>query len=91
MGTDITRWAERRSTGEWDYCYGAGTASDGRPCPLGFYYGVERNYFLFAILAGVNKITNQGFEPIVPPRGLPGDSPRSSGGILVLPGQPVHP
>src|SRR4051794_19620445 len=61
MGTDIHCVAERRVEGAWE------------PCPVEFYCGEERNYALFAILAGVRRMTNGGFEPIVPPRGLPPD------------------
>jgi hypothetical protein len=61
MGTDITRIAERRMDGRWEHC------------PVDFYCGEERNYALFAILAGVRRLTNGGFEPIVPPRDLPPD------------------
>jgi hypothetical protein len=64
MGTDIQCWAERRTESGWEYC----PAED-------FYCGEERNYALFAILADVERFTNGGFEPIVPPRGLPPDSP----------------
>jgi hypothetical protein len=63
MGTDISCFAERRTEQGWE------------PLSLDFYCGEERNYALFAILAGVQRLTNSGFEPIVPPRGFPADSP----------------
>jgi hypothetical protein len=40
---------------------------------LFFYCGQDRNYELFAVLAGVARLTNDGFQPIVPCRGLPED------------------
>jgi hypothetical protein len=63
MGTDIHYWAERKGESGWEHC------------PVDFYCGDERNYALFAILAAVQRMTNGGFEPIVPPRGFPPDSP----------------
>lgn len=75
MGTDIHYWAERRTNGLWEACSVAGKSADGGPRLLEFYCGEERNYCLFAILAGVERLTNHGFEPIVAPRGLPTDSP----------------
>jgi hypothetical protein len=63
MGTDISYFAERRTAKGW------------KRCDVDFYCGEERNYALFAILAGVKRLTNSGFEPIVPPRGFPADSP----------------
>jgi hypothetical protein len=63
MGTDISSFAERRTKRGWEHCL------------VDFYCGEERNYALFAILAGVRRLTNSGFEPIVPPRGFPTDSP----------------
>jgi hypothetical protein len=62
MGTDIHYFAERRTGRGWERC------------PVEFYCGEERNYALFAILAGVQRMTNGGFEPVAPPRGLPADS-----------------
>lgn len=61
MGTDIHCVAERRGPDGWEFV------------PLDFYCGEERNYALFAILAGVRRMTNAGFVPIAPPRGLPPD------------------
>ncbi len=77
MGTDITCWAERRTVDGWQICmdHGAARDEDGNPYRLSFYCGEERNYALFAILAGVVRMTNQGFEAIAEPRGLPLDSP----------------
>jgi hypothetical protein len=66
MGTDISYFAERRTERGWEHCL------------VDFYCGEERNYALFAILAGVARLTNSGFEPIVPPRGFPADSPAVS-------------
>jgi hypothetical protein len=63
MGTDIACFAERRTQTGWERC------------DIDFYCGEERNYELFAILADVKRLTNSGFEPIVPPRGFPADSP----------------
>jgi hypothetical protein len=67
MGTDIHCFAERRTERGWGLC------------ELDFYCGEERNYALFAILAGVRRMTNGGFEPITPPRGFPPDSPAAAG------------
>jgi hypothetical protein len=63
MGTDIHYFVERRTPDGWQRC----------DCDI--YCGEERNYVLFAILADVKRLTNSGFEPIVPPRGFPPDSP----------------
>lgn len=62
MGTDIHIYAERRINGIWELCDGLNF-----PCENG------RNYELFCILADVERMTNQGFEAISPPRGLPID------------------
>jgi hypothetical protein len=75
MGTDISYHAERRTKGGWEVCLGDELDECGQPCHLRFYCGEERNYALFAILAGVKRLTNGGIEPIVPPRGFPADSP----------------
>ncbi len=69
VGTDIHCFVERRTERGWE------------PCELDFYCGEERNYALFAILAGVRRMTNGGFEPIVPPRGFPPDSPSVGGWV----------
>jgi hypothetical protein len=63
MGTDIHFFAERRTPAGWENC-----GSD-------FYCGEERNYALFAILAGVRRLTNSGFDSVAAPRGFPLDSP----------------
>jgi hypothetical protein len=63
MGTDISYHAERRTERGWERC------------DIEFYCGEERNYALFAILAGVQRMTNGGFESIAPLRGFPADSP----------------
>lgn len=78
MGTDITCWAERSTADGWQVCVSDehGLDEDGNPYPLDFYCGQERNYEFYAILAGVRRLTNQGFDTIAPPRGLPDDSPR---------------
>lgn len=73
MGTDIHCWAERRTPAGWEVC--RPQHPERRAATLDFYCGQERNYELFAILAGVQRLTNAGFEPIVPPRGLPDDAP----------------
>jgi hypothetical protein len=75
MGTDISYHAERRTARGWEVCIGGELNEFGQAYPLRFYCGEERNYALFAILAGVRRLTNGGFEPIVPPRGFPADSP----------------
>src|SRR5262249_51238283 len=69
MGTDISCFAERRTEQGWELCEG-----------LEFYRGEERNYALFAILAGVKRLTNAGFDSISPPRGLPPDLSPGLGG-----------
>src|SRR5262245_17441987 len=74
MGTDIHYFAERRTENGWEPCYGDKVGEDGKPYLLDFYCGEERNYCLFAILAGVVRLTNGGFEPICPPRGYPADA-----------------
>jgi hypothetical protein len=74
MGTDIHRFAERRTATGWEPCCGDQVDDNGKPCLLDFYCGEERNYALFAILAGVRRMTNGGLEPIVPPRGYPADA-----------------
>jgi hypothetical protein len=74
MGTDIHCFAERRTERGWELCRGTETGPDGEQYALSFYCGEERNYALFAILAGVQRMTNGGFEPVAPPRGLPADS-----------------
>jgi hypothetical protein len=75
VGTDISYHAERRTLHGWEVCLSDQVDEEGRPYRLDFYCGEERNYNLFAILADVKRFTNGGFEPIVPPRGFPTDSP----------------
>ena len=59
MGTDISYFAELLSpNGVWEML------------DVEFYFGGNRNYELFDILAGVRE---RGFEQIVAPRGLPQD------------------
>lgn len=73
MGTDIHAFAELRGPGGWEPCYQRTLAEEGERQFLRFYCGQERNYELFAVLAGVRRLTNDGFAPIRPPRGLPAD------------------
>ena len=73
MGTDIHAFAERRGPAGWEPCYESGETTEGEPFFLRFYCGQERNYELFAILAGVRRLTNDGFQPIAPCKGLPDD------------------
>jgi hypothetical protein len=71
LGTDIHCFAEHHSGRRWRACRDPGLSADGASPLLSFYCGQERNYELFAILAGVRRLTNAGFEPYRPPRGLP--------------------
>lgn len=64
MGTDVRYHVERRVEGRWQ-----------RAESEGLYMGEERNYALFAILAGVERRSGAGFEPIFMARGYPVDSP----------------
>jgi hypothetical protein len=73
MGTDIHCFAERRTPKGWEPICTGRDRRDGTRRLLDFYCGQERNYNLFAILAGVQRLTNGGFEPVVPPRGFPPD------------------
>jgi hypothetical protein len=73
MGTDIHSFAERRGPAGWEPCYSPDTTDEGERLFLSFYCGQERNYELFALLAGVHRLTNEGFQPIAAPRGLPED------------------
>jgi hypothetical protein len=73
MGTDIHCFAERRSAAGWEPCYDLNSTTDEERSFLPFYCGQERNYELFALLAGVRRLTNEGFQPIAPVRGLPED------------------
>jgi hypothetical protein len=73
MGTDIMCCAERRTAGGWESC-----GDEFQNHNDDFYCGQERNYELYAILAAVQRMTNDGFDPIVPPRGFPEDSPSAA-------------
>jgi hypothetical protein len=74
MGTDIHSFAERRIRRVWEACTDPITAPPGgSPALFGFYCGQDRNYALFAMLAGVRRLTNSGFDAVHPPRGLPRD------------------
>ena len=73
MGTDIHAFAERLGPFGWEPCYEASVATQEERPLLSFYCGQERNYELFAILAGVRRFTNDGFQPISPCKGLPDD------------------
>jgi hypothetical protein len=73
MGTDIHAFAERRGPAGWEPCYEPGETTEGEPVFLRFYCGQERNYELFAILAGVRRLTNDGFQAIALCKGLPDD------------------
>jgi hypothetical protein len=76
MGTDIHAFAERRGPAGWQPCYQNGVTTGTEPTEpvfLSFYCGQERNYELFAILAGVRRLTNDGFQPIALCKGLPDD------------------
>lgn len=82
MGTDIYMYAERRAGSGWSFC-GALTpdheVSFPESLPGRFLSPVsvysDRNYALFAILAGVRNPAHSAapYEPIAPPRGLPSD------------------
>ena len=83
MGTDIHYFAEKRVGDHWepafDSYYDDPDEPEDRELWHGdqFYFGAERNYELFQILAGVVEpetgLTSRGFLPISEPRGLPDD------------------
>jgi hypothetical protein len=73
MGTDIHCFAERRGPAGWEPCYAPAMTDDGERPFVPFYCGQDRNYELFALLAGVRRLTNDGFRSIAAPRGLPED------------------
>ena len=75
MGTDIHMYAEKRREGVWRSCYPLETKKVyGEPVAyIEPVYENDRNYVLFRILADVDRLTNQGFASISPPRGLPDD------------------
>lgn len=85
MGTDIFYLAEKRVGDHWEPAFETFAFSDPDD-PDGsrflyhedeFYFGANRNYELYEILAGtIDKetgLTSRGFEPISPPRGYPDD------------------
>jgi hypothetical protein len=77
MGTDIHSYAEHRTHQGWRACYDpAAPRAAGPRAFFSFYCGQDRNYELFALLAGVRRLTNAGFDSIRPPRGLPADLSR---------------
>ena len=104
MGTDIHLYVERQTANGWErvrpgpwtcpWCDGNGEGREGNQCywckgaktTTKEYH--ERNYNLFAMLAGVRNgsgfagcDTGDGFKPIDEPRGLPKDtSIKDSGG-----------
>ncbi len=83
MGTDIIYLAEKRVGDHWEPAFDTYYEPDDPDEPRfldhegEFYFGAERNYELYQILAGtVDKetgLTSRGFEPISPPRGYPDD------------------
>lgn len=83
MGTDIFYLAEKRVDDHWEPAFETYYEP---PDPDGqrildheeqFYFGGNRNYELYQILAGFVEqetgLTSRGFEPISPPRGYPED------------------
>lgn len=68
MGTDINRFAERRTPEGWELVH------------CDFYFGGDRNYMLHAALAGVRS--RDEIAPLAQPRGLPRDV--SSGGREII-------
>lgn len=97
MGTDIHLYVERRTATGWErvrpdawtcpWCNGKGTGRKEEPCYWCKGEGStrkeyhERNYDLFAMLAGVRNgsgfagcDTGDGFAPLDEPRGLPDDT-----------------
>jgi hypothetical protein len=72
MGTDIWMYGEKRDAENWKPCFPLKRNKYGEPCMTQVYRN-DRNYFLFRILADVDRMTNQGFEPLSAPRGLPDD------------------
>jgi hypothetical protein len=80
MGTDINYFAERYEAGRWVPAFAESPgATTGHEIYHGdkFYFGGDRNYELFEILAGIvdtrTGLTTRGFRPISSPRGLPTD------------------
>lgn len=82
MGTDIHYFAEKRVGDRWEPAFkmcneAVDQDEEGEWPGEDFYFGSERNYELFQILAGIVEketgLTSRGFEPISPPRGLPDD------------------
>lgn len=69
MGADIHYFAEKRTEDGWEYLPGS------------FYFGGERNYSLFSILAGVRRRAGDP-EQIAPVRGMPADL--SAGGLQLI-------
>jgi hypothetical protein len=79
MGSDIRMFVEKRNYGKWESINGQFSDKT-----MDISYGdelyFERNYELFAILAGVRNgegvdgpATGHVFNPISPPKGLPDD------------------
>lgn len=81
MGTDINFYTERRDGDRWVTCdEWIGESEDEYRVPYGKHMCEDRNYDLFAILAGVRNghgfagvDTGEGFVPIAAPRGVPDD------------------
>jgi hypothetical protein len=74
MGCDINIWTEKRTGGAWtpaDRTDPTYVDEDGNRWPEHEPIYSGRNYFLFAVLAGVRN--SYDVTPISPPKGLPSD------------------